>query len=327
VRATLGWVRGPGAESCVGPIELGRRVEGIIGPVLVSASGGQVAVEGRIDRVGERYVATIAVSDAGGRLLGRREVQGAANDCRALDDSIAFVIAVTVDPNAALAELPGEFAAGSDPGAELLAGLEQQPPQPAGFERTPASARSEPQPPRRRGAQDEGVELGFGAGLGPSGVLGALPDAAVGVAAEVGLRTGVFWHRARGVLPPSQRIALRGGAAAELSAIALSLSTCPRLLAGAGFELAACGGFAAMRLLAEPQGFTGRAQERWLFGPTAGLRLGRELVGPLHVALLAEGQSLWPRKRIVYELGGDEITIQRVSAVLGQLLLALELHF
>jgi hypothetical protein len=142
-RATLGWVRGLGAESCVGPIALGQRVERVVGPVLSGASDAQLAVEGRVERVGAAYVATVAVSNPAGERLGTREVQGEGDDCRAFDDLFAFVIAVMIDPDAALAALPGELAAVGDPGAELLASLAQQPaPQPAGFAREWSSPRS-----------------------------------------------------------------------------------------------------------------------------------------------------------------------------------------
>ena len=43
-------------------------------------------------------------------MLGERKFTGRGDDCRALDAEIVFVIAVAIDPNAALSELPGELA-------------------------------------------------------------------------------------------------------------------------------------------------------------------------------------------------------------------------
>ena len=51
-KSALSWVREPGAESCIGTVELGQRVERLVGPMLVSAPEGQVSVEGRIRRAG-----------------------------------------------------------------------------------------------------------------------------------------------------------------------------------------------------------------------------------------------------------------------------------
>src|SRR6185369_6409872 len=88
-------------------------------------------IEGGIQKSGAGYQATVAVSDASGRLLGRRTVRSGNPNCRSLDDQIAFVIAVAIDPNAALAELPGELADDTHPEAELLQDLQAHPPHPA----------------------------------------------------------------------------------------------------------------------------------------------------------------------------------------------------
>lgn len=107
--SALSWVREAGAESCIGAPELGARVERLVGPVLVAAPSAEVSVEGHIARKGRRFVAKIVISDARGAVLGVRDVKGGGPpagqepDCRALDDQLAFVIAVVIDPNAVCA--------------------------------------------------------------------------------------------------------------------------------------------------------------------------------------------------------------------------------
>src|ERR1700734_3864403 len=90
--SSLAWVRSEGADACIGNKELAEAVERILGRrVFVSASAADVVVEGRIDRAAGGWKATARISDEHGTLLGSRELASAAEDCRAMDGSIAFV--------------------------------------------------------------------------------------------------------------------------------------------------------------------------------------------------------------------------------------------
>src|SRR5262245_50490366 len=108
-KTALSFVREPGAEHCIAALELGQRVEHVVGPVLVSAADAELSVEGRIARTAEGFSASIVIADREGRILGRRELQTRQAECRLLDDQLVFVIAVAIDPDAALVELPADL--------------------------------------------------------------------------------------------------------------------------------------------------------------------------------------------------------------------------
>jgi hypothetical protein len=330
-RTALSWVREPGAEGCIAATELGQRVEQIVGPVLASAPEGQVSIEGRIARDGAGYVAHVLVSDRSGAILGRREVRSQASDCRALDDQLAFVIAVAIDPDAALAELPGEFGQGGEPGAELLAEMEARPPAPAPFARratasAPASGQAlAPATPDDDDDADDG--LGASVGVSLTGGVGVLPDPGPGAAAEVELITGHWSHRARAALWLPHTEELDGQASAELGVLQLGIATCPELWAQGDFALSLCGGAVAAELSAEPGGFMGDERERWLFGPALDARLRFRLSDPLWIGLGAGLQSLWPRHRIAYDSAGQPVAIHRVPPIMGTAELSVGLRF
>jgi hypothetical protein len=95
----------PGAESCVATQDLAKAVEARLGrPVFVSAAAADVSVEGRIEpgpgHTGFRAVLTL--HDAHGALLGTRELNRASASCDDLREPLALVVAVMVDPDAAL---------------------------------------------------------------------------------------------------------------------------------------------------------------------------------------------------------------------------------
>jgi len=107
--SSLSWSRLPGAESCIGPSELARQVEAILGRhVFVSAAAAEIAVEGHVAEVapGGGWKATLVVSDSQGRILGNRELISPEPACRALDESVALAIALMIDPDAGSAPPP-----------------------------------------------------------------------------------------------------------------------------------------------------------------------------------------------------------------------------
>ena len=248
----------------------------------------------------------------------------AGADCRLLDDQLAFVIAVAIDPDAALAQLPGEFADEGEPGEALLAELRANPPKSAPRPRprsAPAPARADaPVGPPEPGAALR-VAVGPAAGIGIVGAPGA------GVGAELGFVLGRWMHQVRGAywLPQTEPIPRSYGV--ELGLWQLSLESCPELWGQAGWELRLCAGAVAARLSAEPRGFAGKRHDRWLFGPSLGARLGRRLSGALSAVLAAGAQSLWPRHRVVYKRGEGTPEVHTVPPLMASATLALELRF
>ena len=106
--ASLGWTRLEGAEGCIGAGELARAVEALLGKkAFVSAAEAELSIEGRVAPRSEGgFRASLEVADAGGRSLGRRDLDTLADDCRALDEPLRLAIALMVDPEGALGAPP-----------------------------------------------------------------------------------------------------------------------------------------------------------------------------------------------------------------------------
>jgi hypothetical protein len=103
--SSLSWIRMPGAESCIPTQELARAVEARLArAVFVSASQGDVSIEGRIDRKGaaNHWHATIILRDSKGATIGTRDLDRVDASCSAINEQLALVIAVMIDPDAAL---------------------------------------------------------------------------------------------------------------------------------------------------------------------------------------------------------------------------------
>lgn len=99
----------PGADSCIATQALARSVEERLGRhVFVSAAEADVSVEGRIEkRAGHPgWHAVITIRDAKGALLGTRELDRPDAACAAMNEPLALVIAVMIDPEAKLSSSP-----------------------------------------------------------------------------------------------------------------------------------------------------------------------------------------------------------------------------
>ena len=95
-RARLDLVRTPGTEACIEKRGLERAVERRLRRKVFQEPAG-LLVEVRIVRSEDNWLASIVLYDAQRRELGRRELDTAANDCSALDASLALVLALLVD--------------------------------------------------------------------------------------------------------------------------------------------------------------------------------------------------------------------------------------
>jgi hypothetical protein len=105
--SSLSWIRLPGAEECVATQALARAVEERLGrTVFVSAAQADVSVEGRIEPKAKGWHAVITLRDAGGALLGTRDLAREDKSCDAMREPLALVIAVMIDPDVALGPRP-----------------------------------------------------------------------------------------------------------------------------------------------------------------------------------------------------------------------------
>lgn len=101
--SSLSWLRMPGSESCIATQALARSVEERLGRhVFVSAAEADVSVEGRIEKRGAGWHSVITIRDGKGALLGTRELDRADGACTTMNDPLALVIAVMIDPEAKL---------------------------------------------------------------------------------------------------------------------------------------------------------------------------------------------------------------------------------
>lgn len=104
----LSWLRMLGADECVATQTLARAVEERLGrAVFVSASQADLSVEGRIEKRPARgWHAVITVRDAGGTVLGTRQLDRSDTSCETMTEPLALVIAVMIDPDAAMRPKP-----------------------------------------------------------------------------------------------------------------------------------------------------------------------------------------------------------------------------
>jgi hypothetical protein len=314
-RAALSWVRTDGAEPCIGPTELASRVEEVIGHrVWVPATEAELAVEGWIAAVreGEQsfFEARVQVSDADGQILGRRVMRAPWHDCRLLDEHLALIIALAIDPGEDVAWDAGPgFApsAAEGEGAQMLAAPQQ--------EGTPTSdgdakvrARAKESAASSAPALHAGFALGYGQvpGIGAGLVLGVrdwprtLPlvaEATVWMPARPSLEDTLghirYWHAD------------------------LGLQACPLRAVGTRVSLQACGGVRMALTAARPRGFRQDLDATRLdAGPALSLRLHGWVTESLGIAVDAGLAAPFPRTTFAYlDATGVEHVAFRVPPV------------
>jgi hypothetical protein len=294
--SSLSWVRLEGAESCIATQALARAVEARLHrAIFVSAAQGEVSVEGRVQRQKGRagFRAVLHLRDGGGQLVGTRELETHGASCTELDDSLALVIAVMIDPDAALSEPAAPPVAPPAP-APLIQ------PVPAPLPATPPGPAPTSPPAPAEPIQTQPVVLEAGA----SAALGLLPGVGAGLWAaatiplrgELGLRLGVAdWLPARK--------ALEQGAAAEQRALVGWVGLCPLDRALGPVRALACGNLRLGWVRSTGIGFD-LGQEVSTAVALAGVegRLRARLSGPLSAQLGLSIDAALRRDRVVYTL-------------------------
>lgn len=106
----LHWVRSDTAASCIEPDVLSQRVETITGPALVSSARAQLTIEAYVEsQAPATYTLHLRVRHAGEGRPASRVVSFHTTDCRSLDDTFAFLIAMTIDPELGADGIPTEL--------------------------------------------------------------------------------------------------------------------------------------------------------------------------------------------------------------------------
>ena len=300
----LNWVRLPGAETCIAARALAEQIELRLGRVLfVPLSAAGLTVDGSVQRVQpDGWQVVLDVSDAAGRLLGRRELRFASGDCSVIDESVVLVIAVTLYPETGLVDGGIPLDPETARKLEALFGGEPTDPDPASLGPSPTlavgSARVPPPPTampparsaeRSRSHNAPGVRLGFDATA--SAGLGRLPGLRTAVAGYVRIAPGAFGTLELGATwwPEVEVDAGELAAAARLELLVASLALCP-WRPDALPALALCFGAEAGVLAVQPLAFAFAVEAAR--DPVAAV-LGRvllrpALVGPLHLRAAIE---------------------------------------
>jgi hypothetical protein len=293
----LNWVRLPGAESCIAAQALAARVEERVGRVLfVTIAEAGLTVDGSVARGSpDGWDVILDVSDPGGRVLGRRALHFAGDDCAVIDESITLVIAVTLYPNTGLVDAGIPLDPDTASKLEALFGNEPSELDPASLPPPrPAAARQSVKDSRGNGAAKNGrvpeVRVPWRIGLDAAGVggLGQLPGASFGAAGSVSIAAPGAWPVELGVLLlPSYRVEAPDELGeARFSVLAGSLSLCP-------FQpewlraLALCLGGEVGRLRSEPSGFASDevARNDLVASVTGRVLWQPELTAALHMRL------------------------------------------
>ncbi len=194
---------------------LARSVEERLGRhVFVSASAADVSVEGRIEKRGKGpgWHAVITIRDAKGALLGTRDVERQDASCETMNEPLALIIAVMIDPDVNLTAPPSPS---PSPLALPLPSPPALPPAPPPAP-APAPAPPSPSPPVPAPAPAPPkdpfrVEGGVGAIL-TSGLAPALAPGAVitGLLQPPGVPLGLRGYTVLLLPSPAERDGARG---------------------------------------------------------------------------------------------------------------------
>ncbi len=307
--SSLSWVRLPGAEGCVATQALARAVEERLGrEVFVSAAQADVSVEGRVEpRRGGGWRAVVTLRDAKGALLGTRDVERPEASCDALTPPLALVVAVMIDPDAAMGRKPDP-----PPPPKKEEPLPQLPP-------TVIVKREEvlvplPVPPPPAPFRFEGSAA-------VTGALGFLPNPAVGLAA-IGLL------EPRGLIPFvgfggywfDSTAQAETGAANAFSIFLLGAGFCPLFHHAKGAHLYACALGHLGLLRSHPTGFVpSRADENHVvWNGAIDLRATIEVLPPFVLRGGVQGVVPLLRDRFNYpRADGTEGELFRMAPVVG----------
>lgn len=292
-RTALHWVRAPGAEQCIDPRTLAMRVEALTGPVFVRPAEAERSLEAEIAPHGRAFRARIRSVQRDGAPRGERTVESEGPDCRAIDAALAFVLAVTVDPELAGGAVPDElrglFAEEVAPEEQLLAELDANPPAPVLLPEAPEPAPlapASPPPPVLPVRPSARYVLSLAAG----GLARTLPNLTPGLslAGSIVYPRYVALALWTGLFPLSPAWQLDTGHEARFSAYAVGVGACPYAALGGRVRLGVCAGPELALLVGRGDGFTSDRTARLLdpaLAASGGLTVG---LSP-RVGLLAHG--------------------------------------
>ena len=284
---------------------LARAVEGRLGrSVFVSAAQADVSVEGRIERRGKGFRATLVLRDARGEELGTREISRDDPSCEALTEPLALVIAVMIDPDASPGTPPAP---------------EPAPPAPPPAPRVIVQTRTErvyvPVPvPVEKPSWHLIADIALSGRLG----FGLVPEVGPGLSASgliIPLRYLGFEGRAAILLPVSAEV--QGGAQISFTHGVLGGGLCPFPVTLGRVLLSGCGLSDLGILIARPTGLPRAVNEtRITLAGGVGARASILLAAPLTVRLGVDAMvPLLRESFVITGPAGDEIEVFRQSPI------------
>lgn len=319
----LNWSRGQGARECATGAMLAKQVEAKLGrAVFVSPSSAELSIEGRIDRTEPGWSANIAVYDRDGNAHGQRDLSSAEKDCRALDRAITLMLALTVDPRAAIhddeaSEPPAPpVAASPTPPAAPPSNPGPSPP----IENDHSASPAPPTGDRPRAHVEAGSRLAFGL-LPTTAVPGFVAAATLPLGRQLGARVGATaW-------PPSRASA--GEAGAFFSLFTATFAVCQRNET-TNAQILFCTGLEPGLLAEAGYGFTARtrAEVTPVLMLTTGARGAIRLTGPLWAQIGGDVVVPLVRNQFYYlQSSGNESDVFLMPIVGGTLDASLLLTF
>jgi hypothetical protein len=312
--SSLSWVRLPGAETCIGTRALAEAVERRLRRgVFVSAAQADVSVEGRIERNSDPqgFHAVITLSSLTGIILGTRELRSTAASCDAMNEELELVIAVMIDPEAALSP--------AVPPAPLPSPA-PSPPRVV-IERVPVPV------PARPAARPEPWHAGVEVGAMTS--FGLLPNPGAAIVLRGRIRPPELWAIELGAFLWRQSEAREGVLGARFRMAEAFLDVCPLTLKAFGAELSTCLGARIGSIRAGGFGFyLDDENEELVLSAVLGGRISRRIVGPL---LVSGGLGLvvpFIRDRFFYrDSEANSVGVFQMSPVAGSLDAGLGIEF
>jgi hypothetical protein len=237
--ATLQWVREASAADCVDGRELARRVEAKLQKQVFGAPrSATLLVEGHAQRTAEGFRAHLRTFDANGAPLGSREVLSSKASCDELSETVAVVLAIMVDPEAAL---------GASAEPPTTPAKPVQSPEPAEAPSAPAVCEDAPGP-SVVSSPPATPKLNHDASAFARVAYGHLPDVTFGLGAalEFGF---AHWGGARiegvGFFQRDENLAEVPDAGAQVRILYAGAQLCPLYLPHGNLRFSACAGVEA----------------------------------------------------------------------------------
>jgi hypothetical protein len=311
--ATLQWVRGPGAEDCADARDVSARVENKLQrPAFGDLRAARLLVEGRAEKTAGGYRAELRTFDAQGKLLGSREVLSEEASCARLSETVAVVLAVMLDPEAALA---APAAVDPTPPVKDPAPVCEAPPPPA----------PPPPPPKARPARDVSAFTRMAYGHLPAAIWG------LGAALELPFkRFGGARVEGVGFLQRELDLDANPQVGAHLRVLYAGLQYCPLFEPYGRTRFSLCSGAEGGVIQSRSVGLGARGRDSVspLINATASARLAVRLAGTFSFYAGA-GLSV-PLTRTLFEAplqGGQKAELFEQGALAGEVDLGLGSRF